>query len=452
MLKIAIDDPAAKRLVLRAERWGAIEILRRMLATGLSAGALFGAVWIAFSDGWTHLFWTLPVALGVAWWLLNAPPKQTAEIGADGSSGVLWVRRRGQWCWLSSRVEIATGDHRRLVRLRGGLVGPRGFLRPELGLELWEGEYDDKPLRPLAPRFAVEGIDRRDEVRQLADALAQRLGLRVTIEHDTLSELRIAVSQRGEEPPIATRIGGAYREAASSVGLELARAPSFEEPRTRPVALPPSGSPELREQLRYADGVLTVESPEPRGVGKPRIPLWIVWPTIGCAVLGGIIGAFSGEPLLGVLAGAAIVPIFALSVTVSVVSAILATFAIIGAFLFVDRLVRGFVRTRPGGLFTAKPRRWTLRDGTLEVKALFGTRRYAKGEVQAVVLAPMLEGGGKRPYSAWRELWLRTSWRWIRLARSTSVRSHAPGATPVLESLAVEVARALDAPLRSASD
>jgi hypothetical protein len=436
VLRVVTDESTARRLVLRAAPWGPLDVLRRGLVTVSAAAMLPAAVTYAAHFGLLHLIWALPIAALLARLILRVPLVETAELGVDGSSRTLWVCRRGEGVWRSSRMVVALDDPLALVFVRSGLVAPEGLHRPELGLELYMGKYGERP-RALAPRFAVEGVDRRDDVRLLVEALARCLGLRVKLHSNDLHEQHLLISHQGDAPPPLAGAGSGDQPA-----LDVTRGPSFEAPAVPPAPLPLAGAGgELRERLSRMGDTLDVDRPT-YGRLVIKLALWIG----GLGLLGLAFATTTDSDAVYLFAVLATIP--ALSV-LSGLFAMLIAGAVAQAFALLYSVVFGIRRTHPGGVLALEPHRWTLHGGMLEARLRARRRHFIRGRVGAVVLAPVTSRGKSGSW-AWRELWLLAGTRWVLLARSNAMTGDWPGPTPVLESLAVEVARALDAPLRTA--
>ncbi len=441
VLRIATDDTAQKRLVLRAPPWGLAEYARRIAATALSIAVIAAGASGAMALHTPILgLMVVPVVVAIVSWSISRPAWQTAEVVIDGNHRTIRITTRGRNSWLSGGELVSLGDEDRVLRICAGLVAAEWLRRPEIGIELWAGSYDQRPMRRLTPTFAIAGVTRRDEARAFVEAIARRMGLRVHVERDDLVELQLTVSHRGQEPPPVGRAGSAYRTAAVEAGIDLSRAPSFEQPSVTIAKLPASvDGGELRARVRREEAAIRVERLASRQAWRvPPTVRWVAGITGVGALSGSILGGLAGSPFTGAVIGAVVPLTFAAMVAIAALTVSLGALLLVLLMSGVERALRGFVRTHPGGLLALRARRWSLDGSTLVVEGLARRKRYARGDAHAVVLCDRTH---------WREIWLSAD-EWVLLARSED--STAPS-TPVLDALAVEVARTLDVPIRSAS-
>lgn len=439
---------------MRAGPWGVTEYLRRLLATALAGGAIALPILVGLSDEHSHLACPLTiVSLIAVWFFLTLPSRQTREISIVGRS--LRVARRGRFTWYRSSVEVPVHEEGHVIRLCGGYASPRGLRHPELGLELLEGRFGDKKLRLVAPRFAIEGLDRRSEVRLLAEHLARRLGLRIRVERDDVWMLTILLSHHGEEPPRERVSADGYRGVLKERSLALTAGPGFEASASVP-ALLQADVAQLYEVVRLERGAVLVGQ-------RPTLRRWSwswgwVKKAAGVLVVAGGVGAIVGllfdatfeAALVGFLSGVLFVPLAILQIgaTLLVAQAMAAPLAGVVKLLV---LVLAGGRHRPGGLGALQARHWTLREGVLEAKGLWRRYRSVEGAApREVLLLELTRTRSRRSTARWQELWIRSD-RWIYLARTPEAREWSkPTAVPTraLEALGYEVARALDVPLR----
>lgn len=446
MLRVVEDDPESRQLVLRAAPWTALDIARRLGLTALLLGCVAGSV-----VGVAHLS---PGGIGLAVLLTYLASifarlivEEVAELVLDGASRSLRVRRRGRHIWRTIEVGHRLEDDA-LLRLRAGLVANHGFRRPELGIDLHEGRRDGGPLRLLAPTFAVEGIDRRDEARALAETIARRLGLGLAVEQDDALLYQARISSR--DPPPAELTG--YRQLPRTAGLARDARPSFEPPRDPPALDLAAAAADLQLHLVRDD----------RGelVAAPRSIPWKRWSLLSLKVLlvftiGGaavawladadpLVGAILGllAPVLGALCGLAILALAVL---------------LLAAFKLLHDLVLGLLASerdsKPRWYNTLPLARWRLGAGVLS--GPLGPLVWRRDDVLAVVVVDHWE----RPRSTSppderlrrTSLCIRSRRGWVRLAR-TAVRQDDPTnrreVPPSVVALALEVARTLDVPLR----
>jgi hypothetical protein len=446
MLRIVEDDAPSRRLVLQAPPLRTRDRLRRAVATTLAAAsAASAALPLALLSSPYHLLWSTPLGLVAAWWLMGIHAFETLEVGVDGRTRAIWVRRRERFWWIVRHVDVALDDPSVSLRVVSGLVPREGPHRPEIGLALSMGRLGET-FDLLAPTFTVERVDRRDEALALIDLLTTRLGLRRRTESETLARQSTLIAHSGDEPASeALRFGG-YRQGAVDPEARWDRSPSFEEPARGTPPLSPSGSTELRETVRREGDAWVVEAPRVSAVkwsalgaagllsaalvlvhlyGGFRLPLYVAIPL---GLLAGAIGAVGGGAAIGVMV----------------------TLGGLAVLAFLERALGGFEGLPLTTVDT--PRRVRIAKDGLELEGLFGRRAIRRNTAWVVLVRPASRstGGGRytpaRSYY-WNELWLHDSRRWRRLAR-TRESSQMGTATPDLDALAVEVARALDVPLR----
>ncbi|MBA3549392.1 MAG: hypothetical protein H0T76_23200 [Nannocystis sp.] len=457
MLRLVEDDPERQRLLLRARPWALAELLRRVVVTALVLALLAVAVRLTWSGLPVVLLLALELCtLGAAWLILRLSSEETAELLVDGPAGLVRARLRGRHIWSGRTLQLRFEGPDRLLRLYAGMVAGHGFRRLELGLCLEEGSFGVEPLRGFGPGFSIEGIDRRDEVEALAEALARRLGVGLTVEVDDAVAYQVRLSRRSSPPPALVQETRGYRDAPRLPGLPRDRAPGFEEPRSLPPALDTRDlALEFREQIvRTSDGRLAMET--------PGMMLAQAWPTIsriagavlGVALVGVAVAWRMGDtPWTGIfvsLAGVLFTIIYVLTL-VAVFTAICATASAL-CYVIVVTLAR-VVDPRPRWFNTLPLRRWRLATGALAGHALRGFR-WQSGEVRAVVLVERERKETSRvrlKIYRWCELHLRTRLGWVRLAQTPE--QQAPPTQrlelpPAIVALAVEVARELDAPVR----
>lgn len=435
MLHVHEDDPDRRRLVLRASAPEIGELGRRVLASLMAVTPTFVAVaWTWMRGPRWHVLWIAPLGFAAAAWIVGRFATHLTELGFDGASGDVWVEERGYRIWGTRRraEPLSPGDG---LAFRGGALTGRPR---ELGVVMELGG------RALTPVFAIEGVERRAELRDLVERLARYVGRKVLAQRDDIEGLRLFCGAEGE-PPRAHRVdAGSYRDAVPEAPLELGRGAGFEAPSVLPPALPLGEIRTLLDALEVTGpGELTLTPPTPPlSFGK--------W---------SLVGGFSAM----VLAAALLVADVASSEQ-GWISALLATGLIAyvvgirtyGVALGDDgwralgralRSVFGPPRLSPPTR-GAVVRRATLRHERLDLELRGGTRELTR--VDLVLLQRERRPGAKRsPDQEGLALWVVHQGRWYRLATAPSGDLEGPGAA-TLRRVAFEVAAALDAPLRAA--
>lgn len=478
MLRIETDDETTGLLVLRAPPPTRALMASRVMATGVALCALAAAgALLGWSDALPPFYRGLMSAavLWIALIAVTAPSVEVTELGVDGARRRLWFVVRGEWCWRTRRAEVNFEAVNRRLRVVGGLIPP-GVDGPEMGLELWEAlepvgdrgiERSVTASEPLTPRFAVAGLDRREEVRAFGEHLARRLDLRIEHDEDTLHALSVTIGHAGRAPsPREASLTGlkGYRDRIESRPLDLSRPldpsrpASFEAPGVAPdelaVLLPrgstnPEGapSPRARELLPRVDlhPVLTVIRPEQSlrsellRAGK--------WLTLWYLVVAGV--AWLGASAQ-VWQGLAWLPVVLLAFCASVALAVALCWAPISLGTLISaRLSRAASSRPPEQPSWRRPRQWRLDGRGLELQSWWGGRFTRVDRAELGPAALVLRRYRYRSVRWASELWIRKGSRWILLADTTQT-SHVQS-TPTLDALGVHVARALDVPLRTAS-
>jgi len=435
-------------------------VVRRIVVTLLALGN--AAVWtLQFYSWWSALI-MIPL---VGAMLLAIVPSELAELEIDGPGRLLRVRTRGVMCWFSRREEHTLET---VWTIEGGLVPERGGLA-EHGLAITIGERSADPSASSAnPRFSmtVAGIDRRDEVRQLAEVVAARLACGLDVVADDL-RLFCARLVAGDTPAVAP--GSDYRGAAqlSERNLALARAPGFEEPR-EPPPNPTATRSDVADTVTQCDvagGRYAVQAAPNRDALVDRIldalreqsDYWLgrlaIASLVG-AVLGAIVALLVDGTLwmgvIGVIMGA----IFPWWIGVSIGGGLLIglgqlklfAYLLHGAFL----LLHGVGPAAPGRWLDVRPRSWSL-DVAARRLAIRGTllgRNVSLRRASVLALASDSASPNDGKPTKIHTLWLRIGFRWFRLlaTRPLPEHEHPHG----LDAFAVALGRALDLPIRHA--
>lgn len=429
MLKVALDDPQGRRLVLRAPRAGLAFWLRRLVLTAVVGSFVYFLVHTGRTDLNEILAGLVFIAL-----LAMLLRSEVAEVRV--TDGALEVRERGWLCWLLRRrtIELERG-----VTLEGGLPTQerRGGA---LGVRL---TWHDGSVE-----LAIDELDRRDELRRLVAVLADRLGVGLeTVADDALTyQARLAPHL----PPAAPDESGGYRTLGHVGALDTSTAAAFEPPAEVPPIRREALATELVEldpdRGRFAGRHAPRRLSLPRPSGRTVIGL--LGASAACSAIGAGIAAISGGPVRDAAIGGALLPI-ALPV------ALIVGLAVGYAWLFLLALGLGFVLTvtrgpgpsRPGGLASLRPRSWSIDRETdrLSLGRLVPLRLPLRFARELVVRRLP-----NRPAEA--ELWLHLGPVWIRLARTHATVGHEPGAlADALGGVACAIGRALDLPLRNAS-
>ena len=417
-------------------------IVRRVVATVL-AGAVFAGSLYAATQGTDCFTWVgLPLGgVALAALLLGMPPHEILVLRvADG--GAVEIVERGVLSW-GTRASTM----RLPLRYYAGLVPDRDV--PELGLGLG--------AESSAIYFTVAGVDRRDEARKLGHVLAARLHTGIEVVQDDVFCF-VADLSEGLPAPQVEVTGGAYRTAAlAPVSVDTARRPSFEAPAREPPRFVVGSRSELRDTVTVCDPeagrfAATMAKSEPRIFTEPnraRARKWasgIAASAAGCGLLGLLIGWGVDHPLPGLGLGVAIGVAAPLGILIgTAVGAAVA--GSVGSFLWLGYIaLRGREPLKPGALVGARPRGWTLDvgGGVIELRGRIITRRVPTRKARAVAI--VADDVGRE-----HALWVKLGWRWVRLLRTGFV----PGLDkpmierlPGLASIATEIARALDVPLR----
>lgn len=452
MLRVVEDDPENRRLVLRAPPWTALDIARRVVLTALLLGCFAGAVaGVAYLP--SGLGFGLAVILTyVAWIFSRLVVEQVAEIVLDGASRSLRVRRRGRHIWRTSEVGGRLDDDA-LLRLRAGLVAGHGFRRLELGFDLHEGRHDGGSQQRLAPTFSIEGIDRRDEARAFAEAVAHRLGLGLGVEQDDALMYQVRISSRLSPPPAVERAAG-YRQLPRAAKLARDALPSFEPPRDPPALALAAAAAELQLHLVRAETGELVAAPASVPIRWKRWSLLFVTIQLALSIVGAAVAwSVEEDPVAGALLGLGIPVLGALWVVVMLALAVLW----IAAFQLLYDVLLGLLAserdTKPRWFNTLPLARWRLGDG-----ALYGPLRrlvWRRGDVLAFVVVdhwrPRRRTSAPEDCFRYTALCVRTCRGWLRLASTREVGDNPLNRREVPTSviaLALELARTLDVPLR----
>lgn len=452
MLRPVEDEPERRRLVLRADSWGFLEVARRLLVTALSlAAAAAGVALIVISArGDLELPWLIRAAViffpfGVAWFIFRLPDEEVAEIVVDGPAQVVRVRVRGRQVWRSVVTEARLDQPDASLCLRAGVPPRHGYRRPELGLQLSDGPLYIGPMRLLAPSFSIEGVDRRDEARLLAEALARRLDLGLRVRQDDAFRYEAALAASLPRPPALVDESRGYRRAPRVPKLARDAPPGFEPPPNPPALDLVS----VRDVLGLA---VTRDDAGALAVTLTREPTWLPpFVTIplaiglGSASLSWLIGQGPWAELFDVLTF--------IGLTVGSWALFLTNLPnLLGHLLFLfSGLLTGFADARPHWFNRLRLARWRLEPGLLS-----GPRRrqrWRRGDVVSVVILDSWDTVTSRssPTKHYRkhELYLFAG-VWVRLA-GTPQRREDPDKpaplSPAIIALAIEVARELDAPL-----
>ena len=440
MLALAEDVPEAGRLVLRAGFPPIRLVIRRIAATSLSAALV--ALLVHADAPWGVLLMSL-LFVGL---LLAIPPPEIREIVVDGRARELVVRRRGLLCWLPLSTRISLTEP---IRFIGGLPAERDGIA-EHGLALIAGgdRFD----------FVVAGVDRRDEIRSLAETLAVRLGSGLDVQRDDLFLYRAELVPGGKPPEVDAQAGGAYRRApvVERPGVAVEQQPTFEEPKSPPSPFDPKQPGEIEDRIeefepergRYA--VRAVISQSSGVVGRWFDDVWskarvlLVRVGIASLVTSGIGGAISllvgGELFMGFFMGFVITPIVVGAFVIGLSFAYLQVQLFVGAFYAGFYLLRGFEARRPGRFIDVVPRRWVLdaQAGTLEIRGRILRRTIRLARASRLELAA---GAAKT-----QTLWLRVGFRWVRLVGTRSLTPDDPLAS--ISAFAIALGRSTNLPIR----
>jgi hypothetical protein len=395
-----IEVTPSERIVMRAPPWSGVERAWRELAAVSALGTL--GVVVAIALGWTpiarHGAAVAAAAASITALLSRRARCETAEIGVDAATRTLWVTRRGCFGWFPGRAVIAFAGDQPALRVVGG------FVHTALWLELWASTRSSGRFRRLGPRFMVAGVDREDERRDLVAMVARCLGLRMMIERDHGGVYQVLLSSIGVEPPPPVRVARGYREPPVAIAPTFDRPPAFEAPADVPPLRETTASAELFETVRREGDAWIVETPRPSRRAR------LLWVSFG-VVTHALVIVFAGVaqwrcvqaeaddwPSFLVLAGVA------------------------GYLTLLWK--RGAV----------EPVRWRLLRDRLELAGIDPLRR---GDAKLVAIE-LFQARGQ---AAWL-LSVHAHGECYKLAETRGPRGTA------LESLAVEIARALDAPLR----
>lgn len=440
LLEVVEDEPRAKRLVLRARPWSMVDRARRLLATLASTTATFlwvPALFFSSRTDWALVAGVAFVGFGLAFWLSTLPPEEVEEIRVEGVPRLLSIRLRGRWIWRRHTHWWTEGSALRVASLG---LSPAGPSRAELGIEL---ALEHRGRRQLLAVTGVRGLDRRDELEALVHVVADALGQRVAITHDSLLLRGWEIGPEGEPPrPRTTPHAFGYREApAPAAPIDLGREAGFEGP-----AGEPSTSPTAETELRSA----VVREGE-RVVVRGERPVGLAVGVVLTAIVTGVVGARGAGDAwgLGASVGAAVPFVIVLSL-----------FGL-GPFVRAAVLLPGrVILWLLGRDFPVLPRSPAFALGAgfvLDAEGLrvgpFG-RRVGRTPGSSLFLVDRHESwkpkGGTRRHRAWRELWLHEGGRWRLLVRSRVVPRRYAGPTRSLFALTHALGSRLNLPVRFA--
>jgi hypothetical protein len=442
VLWFAEEEERGGALTLRASFPPIPLVVRRLVATAMAIATI--AFFLLQTYHATDCFAWVGLPFGgavVALMILALPREEIAELHV-AADGTVHVRERGRFSWLRGERVL-----RAPLRFTAGLAPDRHV--PEHGLALAAAEGE-------AIYFTVAGIDRRDEARKLAHLLATRLRCGIAVVQDDVFRF---VADLGADlpPPITDARGGAYRAAPSvAASIDTTRRPSFEAPETMPPRFVLGASSELRDTVSVfdpddgrfgatmakGDPILT---PENRRAAR-RWALIITTSTLGCGIAGAAIGSAVGDALGGAGIGVTAGVVMPLGVLLAGTATGVAVAGMQGILWLAWNTARGPERIAPNAHLAAKPREWFLdaRAGALELHGRAFSRRWRAKN--ATVVAIVADESGRE-----LALYLKVGWRWARLLRSRWLPSHDRPMierAPALASIATEIARALDVPIR----